>query len=105
MALRIGLAAWLALAGCGGRAGEPEEPMATVVDAPPPPPVAEPVELKPGSIWVRGAWEMRGGRWTWRRGRFERARAGLVWIEGHWQRQRDGYRWIEGRWRASRDRR
>lgn len=104
MALRA-LALAVALAACGARGDEVTEPAATVVDEAPPPPVAERVELRPGSIWVRGRWQLRGGRWRWQPGRYQRARDGLDWIDGHWQLEGDRYRWIEGRWRAARGRR
>jgi hypothetical protein len=94
-----------ALAGCGGRGGRAEAPIALVVDAPPPPPREEEVELRLGYIWVRGRWEMRGGQWQWRAGRFERERAGQVWIAGYWQLRADRYHWVAGRWRASRAKR
>ncbi len=94
-----------ALAGCGGRSGRADEPIALVVDAPPPPPREEEVELRPGHIWVRGTWEMRGGQWRWRAGRFERERAGQVWIAGYWRLRAGRYHWVAGRWRASRAKR
>jgi hypothetical protein len=96
------LALAIALSACGARGEPPREgPVATVVTALPPPPLPEPVELRPGTIWVRGAWQMRGGRWRWRPGHFERARVGQVWVGGHWQRRGDRFQWIEGRWRAA----
>ena len=91
--------------GCPRRGGDADEPIALVVDSPPPPPRPERALLRRGHIWVRGSWQMRGGRWQWRGGRFEPERAGLVWIGGHWLLRGDRYHWIEGRWRASRDRR
>lgn len=104
MALRR-IALCALLAGCGARGGDAEEPAALVVDAPPPPPREERVEIRPGHVWIRGRWEMRGARWRWRAGRFERERAGQVWIGGHWQRRGERYHWVEGRWRATRARR
>ena len=105
LALGVAVAVAVALTGCGGRRGGVDAPVATVVDRPPPPPREEPVELRPGFIWVRGSWQMRGGLWTWKAGRFERARPGQDWIAGHWQLRGDRYHWIEGRWRPSLDRR
>ncbi len=101
LALAAGLGLAGAAPGCAGRNGEAEEPIALVVDAPPPPPRGETVALRRGFIWVRGSWEMRGGRWRWRGGRFERERAGQVWIAGYWQLRGDRYHWVAGRWRAS----
>jgi hypothetical protein len=93
----LGLA--LVVAGCVGR-GEAaiDQPIATVVDAPPPPPRAERIEQRDGHQWVRGHWQRRGSQWLWRAGRWERERSREVWSPGHWVLRAGRYHWVEGRW-------
>ncbi len=55
------------------------------VGGPPPPPRYERIVVRPGSVWVRGHWQ-------WRHGRY-------VWIPGHAVRARPGYAWMQPAWR------
>ena len=65
---------------------------------PPAPQMDQPNEIRPGYIWIRGAWEYRGGQWQWRTGYWEAERQGNQWIEGRWDRRGNRFVWVPGSW-------
>lgn len=72
-----------------------------VVDSEPPPPQVEPVQLRPGYVFIPGRWMAHNGQWLWVAGRWEPERSGYVWSPGRWQRQPRGWLWVEGSWVVS----
>lgn len=64
----------------------------------PPPPREEPVEMRPGYVWIHGRWDWQGGQWQWMSGHWERERAGYAWREGTWVQQGNQWRWNDGQW-------
>jgi len=81
-------------------AGYPGE---VVIQAAPPPVIAETYGPAPGPdfFWIGGRWDWQG-RWVWTRGRWARHphwHPGGGWVAGHWDNRHGGYVWVEGRWR------
>jgi hypothetical protein len=72
-----------------------------VVYSDPPAPQAEPVEVRPGFVFIRGHWNWQNGRWAWLAGHWERERAGQAWTEGRWEHRGNSWQWIDGSWTAS----
>lgn len=68
-----------------------------VVDSEPPAPYAEPVQPRPGYVFIAGRWAWQN-QWIWIAGRWEHQRAGYAWNPGRWQRHGRGWLWIEGTW-------
>ena len=78
-------------------------PLVTVSTEAPPPPRAEPAEMRgDDEVRVRGVWLRRGDTWVWRPGHWQRARAGLVWRDAHWVLREGRWHWVEGHWQRER---
>jgi hypothetical protein len=72
-----------------------------IVDTPPPPPRQVIVHSRPGYVFVRGYWEMRGTTWVWVEGRWVRDRPGKVYLQGRWIGRGSRYHWVSPQWRAA----
>ena len=75
-------------------------PAPSVADVDEEPPAArdEPVEARPGYVFVPGRWSWQQRQWAWTPGHWERERAGYAWTPGRWERQGPRWIWIEGSW-------
>lgn len=80
-------------------------PPAVVVAPPPiPAPLAEvvaPYPRTPGSVWVPGYWQWRGGPhgYHWVAGAWGRPpHRGTHWVPAHWSPVHGGHRWVGGHW-------
>ncbi len=81
--------------------GHVAAPVAVVeVDADPPPPRYERVEVRPGFVFISGRWVNHGGRWDWRPGYYERERVGYTWEQGRWETRGRNHVWVDGQWRG-----
>ncbi|MBS1119903.1 MAG: regulator of chromosome condensation [Deltaproteobacteria bacterium] len=81
--------------------GVATEPSTVDVYAAPPAAKDEPVEARPGYVFLQGRWSWQHGQWVWAPGYWERERAGYAWTPGRWERQGPRWFWIEGSWTAT----
>jgi Ni/Co efflux regulator RcnB len=68
--------------------------------APPPPPVVERIDPRPGFVWIPGFHEWRGGQYVWVGGHYEAEHPRERWVPGHWDRAGNRYVWRPGGWRG-----
>ncbi|MFI4959222.1 MAG: hypothetical protein ACHP7C_08705 [Lysobacterales bacterium] len=69
-----------------------------VAPRPPPPPIVEQVELRPGYIWARSYWRWDGRNYVVERGHWEPERRGYRYSHPHWEQRGDGWHWRAGVW-------
>ncbi len=90
----------LGAAGCGSAAFQVEHDT-IYVDAAPPAPQEEILEIPPstGLVWAEGHWIWAGDDFAWVDGRWARPPApGHAWVPAGWIRHDDRYRFVPARW-------
>jgi hypothetical protein len=65
---------------------------------PPPEPIAENPEVRPGYVWIPGHHDWRNGAYVWIIGHYEMEQAGRRYFPGRWELAGDRYVWTPGRW-------
>ena len=73
--------------------GSVDKPTKVVVEV-------DPVNPRPGYVWVQGGWVWRGHHWLWVSGRWAHPpRPGAVWVGGHYEYRGGVNVYIGGGWR------
>src|SRR3569832_1137450 len=91
-ALVSGVAILPVMTGCAGEA--------YVVSDDPPPPREEVVTVRPGYIYVHGAWRREGNNRRWHEGHYEAERPHHRYNEDQKERHSDHQNRVEGGWRS-----
>jgi hypothetical protein len=103
------VAVWALVSGCADQSANMqhtsrpgEQPAATMVYQPPPPPHEQAPVRPPGPqyaySWVPGYWTWQG-QWVWANGTWiPRPRPHVEWVPGKWVKRGQRYIWIRGRW-------
>lgn len=71
-----------------------------IAPRPPPSPMPERVQPRPGYLWAHGYWRWNGRDYVTVPGHWEPVRAGYRYLKPHWERRADGWHWRAGVWVA-----